>query len=336
MNKKDLIVISAYCPTKSKQKKLSDLIDKLDNIRDKFDVIVVSHSPIKNKIQKKLDHFYYDKKNPLSDDLDLRYLGWFRNEDFFIESSLVYGKTTSIAIARSLRYSINFANFWNYKKVHYMEYDFVYPGDGFILRNNKLLDEYNTVMMRHPKNFSLLASSVYYCFNTEGLDEESKVFDESKFIEFVKNSSYDKFEVGQGIWVTNHARMTENLIPIMFAKNGRKTKFLPSMMVDQTEDSHDNDEMKWVFPVYDKDSDSIFLFTHNTTNQDFTSKVQLNEETLYEFHCKPYCWRLDFLDKFEGEKTIKIWSQNKLLKEVEINNSNKEKFIRNSYIIHEK
>jgi hypothetical protein len=213
-----------------------------------------------------------------------------------------------------------------------MEYDFLYYGDKFILDNNNLLDEYDTVMTRHPKDWGLIASSVYYCFNTNGLDEYAKNFDEEEFIEFVRNTGFEKFDVGQGIWTTNHARMTENLIPIMFAKNNRKTKYLDPNPQDQTEDSHDNNEMKWVFPVYNKVSNSLDLFINNNLSEDFTAEIQINEGPFLKFTCKPGYWTLNFLDVFDGDKIIKIWSGLKLLKTIKINESNREKFIRNSFI----
>ena len=105
-----------------KEKKLLSLVKNIQNLRSYFDILIISHSIIDKKIIKLVDHFYYDSNNDLSDDFDLRYVSWFGNDEFFIESSLVYNKTTSIAIARANRYSLNFANFWGYKKIHYICY----------------------------------------------------------------------------------------------------------------------------------------------------------------------------------------------------------------------
>ena len=107
---KDLIVIASYCPTEEKETKLEKLIDEVQSLRESFDILVVSHSPIKKEIQEKIDHFYYDNNNEIPSDFDLSYLAWFENEDFFIETSLVYNMTTAITIARQIRYSIDFSN----------------------------------------------------------------------------------------------------------------------------------------------------------------------------------------------------------------------------------
>ncbi len=332
MSNKDLIVISAYCPTESKERKLSELVDRVQDLRNLFDILVVSHSPISKEIQNKIDHFYYDSNNDLLEDFDLRYLGWYETESFFIESSLVYNHSTCVAIARSNRYSINFANFWGYKKVHYIEYDFLYIDDNFILNNNKYLDEYDTVMLRHPNQDGLVASSVYYCFNTKGLNEESSYFDRDKFVELVRNSGHSKLDLGGNIWMTNHARMTENLNVILFSQNNRTIKFLDSFTQDQTEDSHNNDEMKWVLPIYDETQNSLMIFIRNTLDTIFRTQILINDQDSILFECHPGYWKLDYLCDFEGDKEIKIVSEGKILKHIKINDSNREKFIKNSFI----
>ena len=50
MIKKDIIVISAYCPNLRKEGKLQDLVENLQGLRNKFDILVVSHTPISKEI----------------------------------------------------------------------------------------------------------------------------------------------------------------------------------------------------------------------------------------------------------------------------------------------
>lgn len=329
---KDLIVVSAHCPTPSKEEKLENLIDKLQGLRNNFDVLVVSHSPVKKEIQEKVDHFYYDSNNEILRDFDLSYLAWFENESFFIETSLVYNMTTALAIARQVRYSVNFSNFWGYKKIHYMEYDFVYPGDHFILENNLRLDQYDTVMLNHPLNTGLFASSVYFSFVTKGLEEESREFNRERFLERIRNSHYLDAEVGKEIKMTNHGRMTENLNVLLFSQSGRKILYLPNQEKDQTEDSHQVSPNKWAFPVYDQTQNSLLFFIQNTTNSQMRVEVKINGSSPVLFECPRGCWTLSPLSDFEGDKEIEIWIEDNLEKEIKINSSNREKFIKNSFI----
>jgi len=62
---KDLICITAHCPNAEKRKILLDLVLGLQPIRDDFDIMVVSHTPITFDVQEKVDWAIYDKDNEL-------------------------------------------------------------------------------------------------------------------------------------------------------------------------------------------------------------------------------------------------------------------------------
>ena len=329
--KKDLIVISAYCPTQSKEIKLEALVDKIQSLRENFDILVVSHSPLDKKIQEKIEHFYYDSYNEILHDFDLCYVAWFENQHFMIETPFVYNMTTAVAITRQIRYSINFANFWGYKKIHYMEYDFIYPGDDFIIQNNKYLDNYDTVMVNHPLKDGPMASSVYFSFITRGLEEDSKEFNRDAFLDIIRNYNNISLDVGKGL-MTSHGRMTENLNVILFTQNKRTILYLPSSGLDQTEDSHGDTYPKWAFPIYDKVNNQIMFFSHNTKENIMSVEVKLNNQSFLFFELPPHIWNLNYLSDIEGDKIIEIWVDGIFQKKIEINSSNREKFKNNSTI----
>lgn len=329
---KDLIVISSYCPTPEKEEKLLNLVERLQGLRDFFDLLVVSHTPVSKEICSKIDHFYYDSNNEILRDFDLSYLSWFINDDFYIETSLVRNISTVLPIARQVRYSINFADFWGYKKVHYMEYDFIYKGDETILDINKKLDEYDTVMFEHPLNTGLFASSVYFAFNTNGLEEESRNFNRDKFIEIVKNPHLDLEISGRDTIMTNHGRMTENLNVMLLSKNNRRCLFLPSEGVDQSEDSHSNSDLNWTFPIYDREGNCIRFFVHNNLHSPHRIEVILNGESIIRLECLPGDWHLNYLSEIDGDKDIEIWVNGFLNKKIEINDFNRGSFLENNYI----
>lgn len=331
-NKKDLIVVSAHCPTPEKEEKLFNLILKLQDLRGKFDLLVVSHTPVSKEICGKIDHFYYDSNNDLPVDFDLRYMSWFQNESFYLETSLLNNTTTSVTIARQIRYSINFADFWGYKKIHYMEYDFIYRGDDVVLDINEKLEEYDTVMFEHSLNSGLFASSVYFAFKTVGLEEDSREFDRDKFLDLIRNPHRNLVISGKQERMTNHARMTENLNVILFSKNERRCLFLPSLGIDQSEDSHFNGNLKWAFPIYAADKNCLLFFIDNNLDSPHKIEVVVNKEVQLQLECPPGNWMLRDLSDFEGDKDIEIWVDGSLQKRIEINQFNKDIFIANSYI----
>jgi len=332
MLKKDIIIISAYCPNLKKEGKLQDLVENLQGLRNKFDILVISHTPISKEICDKIDHFYYDSQNEILTDFDLTYMAWFKSENFYLETSLVYNESTALAIARQIRYAINFADFWGYKKIHYMEYDFIYKGNNMILDINQKLDEYDTVMFHHPSNL-LFASSVYFSFNTKFMDDDIKNFNKEKFLDLIRNPHVDLEISGQNRRMTNHAKMTENLNVIFLSQKDRKCLFLPNPEIDQSEDSHSNQEFKWAFPVYNIEKNCLMFFTHNTFDFVQTIEVVVNGEKILHLECPPQTWKLNNLSDFNGEKNIEVIVNGNLNKKIKINESNKKIFTTNNYIV---
>ena len=72
---KDLISVFAYCPDNKRKKVLQDLLDKLKPLKDRFDILVISHSPISEISYDDIDYFYYDKNN---------YFSWYRSSYWII------------------------------------------------------------------------------------------------------------------------------------------------------------------------------------------------------------------------------------------------------------
>ncbi len=62
MKNKNLIIIVCYCDTEQKLKLLHDMINRIKN---EFDILVASHSPLPISIQKDIDYLVYDKSNPI-------------------------------------------------------------------------------------------------------------------------------------------------------------------------------------------------------------------------------------------------------------------------------
>ena len=65
---KDLIVITAHCPSDDRRKILLDLVAGLQPIRKDFDLMVISHTPITSDVQERVDWAIYDRDNELLKD----------------------------------------------------------------------------------------------------------------------------------------------------------------------------------------------------------------------------------------------------------------------------
>ena len=62
MKNKNLVIILCYCDTQEKLKLLSDMVLSL---KDKYDILVSTHSPLPLEIQKDINYLVYDKSNPI-------------------------------------------------------------------------------------------------------------------------------------------------------------------------------------------------------------------------------------------------------------------------------
>ena len=56
--KEDIILISAYCPDIQKMDKLRNLVNQLQVFREKYDILIVSHTEIAIDIQNKVEFIF--------------------------------------------------------------------------------------------------------------------------------------------------------------------------------------------------------------------------------------------------------------------------------------
>ena len=92
--KKNLIAVFAYTPNDQKKKILEDLLFNLNQKRNNYDILVVSHSSISDLSYNLLGHFYLDPENKLIKDFDLTNKFWFSSSPLKVNSSMVYPFST--------------------------------------------------------------------------------------------------------------------------------------------------------------------------------------------------------------------------------------------------
>ena len=93
---KDLILITAYCPNKEKKEILFDFLKQLQKFRDKYDVLVSSHTPLDIHFFDYFDYFYYDRNNVILTDLEYRQNGFFCPFDNYVIWSSYIGSGNTI------------------------------------------------------------------------------------------------------------------------------------------------------------------------------------------------------------------------------------------------
>ena len=88
---KDLICITAHCPTEEKRKILYNLVSSLQTIREDFDLIVISHTPVTFDVQENVDWVIFDKDNEILKDWKYQNHPWFSPEKGKLIQSIFFG-----------------------------------------------------------------------------------------------------------------------------------------------------------------------------------------------------------------------------------------------------
>ncbi len=139
-------MITAYCPDSKKIDKLRKLVNQLYEFRYEIDIMVISHSPIPIDIQDKVNLYLFDEKNEILTEWDLLNQPWFNpGDDRRIQSGLLTGRNTHLAIWRMIILGFSLAKNIGYKKVHQIEYDSEIDNIKDLRENSRDLDKFKTI-----------------------------------------------------------------------------------------------------------------------------------------------------------------------------------------------
>lgn len=309
---KELISVFTYCPDSHRKKILQDLLEQLKDIRDRYDILVVSHSQIPELCYDNIDYFYYDKNNTLLDDFDLNNNFWFKTDSFYINSTTVYTKSTHLAIYNLLYYTLNFAKHKKYDKVHCIEYDINLNNVNLFDHVSNCLDKENTVMFGDTN----WIYGIYFAFNMDNFPEHYFIYDEQSILNVLRDSD---------------SRMTENITPLILTPNGRTLHLEPLEVLDpsgvyQKVDMHSNNELNWCVPVCNKSSNDLYIFVYNTNDGEYSIDVINGEKHIHLINKHKSTWTLTPIGDIQNTEKIIIIINGVIKKEIMLTEKNKEIF----------
>jgi hypothetical protein len=317
---KDLISVFAYTPDNHRKKILQDLLNQLQPIRNKYDIMVVSHSPITDLSYDLIDHFYYDSSNKLLEDFDIRKKHWFTNGVFDINSTLVYPASTHLAIYVLLYYTFNFAKFKKYNKVHCIEYDINLTDLGLLNDVSSTLDSYDTVMFKSEKNGWFYGT--YVAFTMDKFPKEYFTYDEKNILDELRNTE---------------TKMSEYITEKLLKVNGRTIFFESITKLDPTNifqkfDSHMNNELTWCVPLCEKNSDTVHFFVYNDKGGEYDVDIIVNDKHLSIKTTCIGCWYLRPLGEINKINEIVVLVNKQIKKHIILNDSNRDMFRKYNFI----
>jgi hypothetical protein len=317
---KDLITIFNYSPDNKRKEILHNLIVKLQSIRDEFDILVVSHSPISDISMGLVDYFYYDSNNELISDFDLTNKFWFRDSEFVVNSSLVYPISTHLAIYSLLYYTFNFSFHRGYKKIHFIEFDINLEDINLIDKVNEDLNDNDTVLFHGDNEWAL---GVYFASTLNGFNDERFKYDRESILKQLTQSD---------------SRMTERVTPVILCKD-RKVKYRSVYEINKSDsqinDEHKNSDLRWAVPVVVQHKNEVNFFIYNEIgNNHIVDLFVDNQHWFFNINNGPGVWNLNHIGDLNEINEILIFVDKKMVNKINFNDENRDTFRINNSLIY--
>ncbi len=317
---KDLITIFNYSPDNKRKEILHNLLVRLQSIRGKFDILVVSHSPISDISLGLVDYFYYDSNNELISEFDLTNKFWFRGPEFVVNSSLVYPISTHLAIYSLLYYAFNFSFHRGYKKIHFIEFDINLDDINLINNVNDDLNDNDAVLFHGDDKWAI---GVYFASTLSGFN--------------IENFKYDRELILKQLMESDN-RMTERVTPVILCKN-RKVKYRTVYEINhndsQLNDEHRNSDLKWVVPIVVQPTDEVDFFIYNETGDNHIVDLFVdNQHWFFNVNHGPGIWNLTHIGDINQISEILIFVDKKLVNKINITDENRDAFRINNSLIY--
>lgn len=331
---KDLICITAHCPTEEKRKILSNLVRSLQPTRDQFDLLVVSHTPVTFDVQENVDWVIFDKDNELLTDWKYQNQPWFSPHDGKHIQSIFFGVgNTYLTLHKQLIAGYGHARTFGYEKVHFIEYDAYFEDHTEFYDNSRILDEYDAVL--YTKKDQLFEINLqfgignFHSVKISTLSERAFRYNREEILKELEESS---------------EKTTEKRTQVLYSENGNKIFFKDHNVISQNGnilriiDFHKGDfEMQWAVPFYDHKTDNIdFIVWNDASEKPCNIIVIVNNNKILKFeNLKKFEWSINTLGKPQEISNIKILINDKLKNNITLNEKNIEMFKLTNFVKYE-
>lgn len=305
---KDLILITSYCDTISKENTLRNLIQDIEYKKEYFDIMIVSHLPVPFDITQKVNYVFYDYKNELLYDEDLRSTPWFNPGDERAILSCYTGfYNTHLAIWRMIILGNSIAKNCGYNKVHHIEYDASIKNFDELFENSKLLEKYDSVIYNKiVDTVDPILFGSYQSYRLDKIHTELIVLNEEK----IKNN----------ILKSKHKSPEKMLFDLLNHNNNVKIKNKSELdnggnKFALSHNDLSNNNTAWCLPYYDYLTKKLGFVVWNMEENKKDIEVQLiyNDNKVHNLGIIKYNhWRLIDIDDYKNAKKLKTILNNKV------------------------
>ena len=331
---KDLICITAHCPTEEKRRILYNLVSSLQPIRKDFDLMVISHTPVTFDVQENVDWVIFDKDNELLTDWKYQNQPWFSPHDGKHIQSIFFGiGNTYLTLHKQLIAGYGHAKTFGYEKVHFIEYDAYFEDHTEFYDNSKILNTYDAVL--YTKKDALFEINLqfgignFHSVKISTLSERAFKYDREEILKELEESS---------------EKTTEKRTQILYGENGNKIYFKDHNVITQNGnilriiDFHKGDfEMQWAVPFYDDTKKTIeFVVWNDASEKPCNVIVIVNDDNIIKFeNLKKFEWSIQTLGEPKDIRNIKVIINDKLKNNIILNENNIEMFKKTNFVKYE-
>ena len=314
---KDLIFVTAYCPTEEQEVALEKCIDSV--LKCGNHVALISHTHIPIHIQKKCQYYVYDYLNEISDDHNLFGDNFFKTDDMIIKSKFFQKTFYGFAIYRMFSIASQLAINFGYKNIHHIEYDCELLDKTLISEHSSLLETYDSILYTDTGNKDGFIFGSLKSFKVESLPDNFKNYDRD-FIEsemrIIRPKHLEEFT--KSIFINSGNVLFKHVDDLTEQKFKKGPKFI---------------SVGRHYTLYYNDKDkTLNVFYRSLTDSPESIVVIVNDNKIVRLNVKPRHWYMNRLGIFDEINYVRIDDSKKTLLEKHFDNEFREIFKKESYI----
>ena len=314
---RDLICVTAYCPTEEQEAALEKCIDSV--LKCGNHVALISHTHISIHIQKKCQYYVYDYLNEISDDHNLFGGNFFATDDIIIKSKFFQKTFYGFAIYRMFSIASQLAINFGYKNIHHIEYDCELLDKALISENSSLLETYDSILYTDTGNKDGFIFGSLKSFKVESLPDNFK--------------NYNR-DIIESEMRRIHPKHLETFTKSLFINSGN---VLFKHLDDITEQKFKKGP-KFVSIgghyclYYNNINKTLNVFYRSLTDNPESIVVIVNDNKIVRLNVSPRNWYINRLGIFDEINYVRIDDSKKTLYEKHFDNEFREIFKKESYI----
>jgi hypothetical protein len=314
---KDLVLITAYCPSDEQIEALEKCLESVK--KTGYHILLVSHTHIPIHIQKKCQYYIYDYLNDVSDDYNLFGDNFFAVDNISINSRFFQKSFYGFAIYRMFSIASQLAANFGYKNLHHIEYDCELIDKSLIFEHSKLLETYNSILYTDTGNKDGFMFGSLKSFNVETLPDN------------FKNYNRDFME---GEMRKIEPRHLETFTKSLFVNSGNVLfKHDNELTKERFKKGPKFVSMGRHYNLYYNDNDkTLNVLYRSLTDERENIVVIVNDNKIVRLDVTPRHWYVKPLGIFDQIKYVRIDNSKKTLFEKHFDDDFREIFKKNSYI----